>query len=701
MLTQNKKTILCWITAAAVLLAQTGQNKTADTPQATFQATTQLVIETVTVKDKSGKSITGLTAKDFTLTEDGVPQEIKFFEFQKLDETPIATPVPESMRVAAMPRLTRTQIAPETPGDVRYRDRRLLALYFDLTAMPPPDQVRAFQAAKKFVRQQMTPADLIAIMAFSSGAVQVLQDFTADRSKLLATIETLLVGEDENAPVDPTAAADTGSAFGQNDSEFNIFFTDRQLAALQTAATMLGRLNEKKSLVYFASGLRLNGTNNQAQLNATINAAVRAGVSFWPVDARGLIAQAPLGDATRGSVGGTGMYTGAVANAVTGSLQRSQDTLWTLAADTGGKALLDYNDLGQGIVQAQKATGSYYILGYYTTNTKPDGKFRRVKITLNQPDLALDYRQGYYASKQFAKFTVADKERQLEDALMLGDPVTELTIAMEIAYFQLNSAEYYVPVTVKIPGSELALARKGGADHTLIDFVGEIKDSYGTTVTNVRDKVDIKLTGATAAELSKRPIEYDTGFTLLPGRYKIKILARDAETGRMGTYELPFVVPNLAKIPAQRVPISSVVLSSQRVPMRDALFNAQKDKTSQQAQLTNPLVQEGQKLIPSVTRVFSKARDMYVFLQAYQPGAEPPNPLYSYVTLYRGQEKAFETKPVGISDGLPNTKLRTAPMQFAFSLDKLEPGEYLCQVTVVDPKGRRSAYWQAPVMVIP
>ena len=70
------------------------------------------------------------------------------------------------------------------------------------------------------------------------------------------------------------------------------------MAALQTAATMLGRLNEKKSLIYFASGLRLNGTNNQAQLHATINAAIRAGVSFWPVDARGLVAQAPLGDAT-------------------------------------------------------------------------------------------------------------------------------------------------------------------------------------------------------------------------------------------------------------------------------------------------------------------------------------------------------------------------------------------------------------------
>src|SRR5205085_11478807 len=124
----------------------------------------------------------------------------------------------------------------------------------------------------------------------------------------------------------------------------------------------------------------------------------------------------------------------------------------------------------------------------------------------------LDFRQGFYAGKVFAKFTTADKERQLEDALMLGDPITELTIAMELGYFQLNRAEYFVPLVVKIPGSELALARRRGAERTTIDFIGEIKDEFGTTVSNVRDHVDIKLSDTTAAELTKRPIQYDTGF---------------------------------------------------------------------------------------------------------------------------------------------------------------------------------------------
>jgi VWFA-related protein len=329
--------------------------------------------------------------------------------------------------------------------------------------MPYDDQQRALRAAEKFVRREMTPADLIAIMRYRGGSVDVLQDFTADRNRLLSILETLVVGEGQGSveSIDDASSADTGAAFGQDDSEFNVFNNDRQLSALMTAAKMLGSLSEKKSLIYFASGLQMSGLDNLAQMHATIDAAVRAGVSFWPVDARGLIAEAPLGDASQGSQGNVGMYSGTAAQAVTQQFQQSQDTMYSLGADTGGKALFDNNDLTQGITQAQKAIEDYYIVGYYTSNTARNGHFRRVKITVDSPLAAkLDYREGYYANKTFNKFTEADKERQLEDALMLGDPITELTIAMEIDYFQLNRAEYYVPIIVKIPGRELALAKK-------------------------------------------------------------------------------------------------------------------------------------------------------------------------------------------------------------------------------------------------
>jgi hypothetical protein len=398
------------------------------------------------------------------------------------------------------------------------------------------------------------------------------------------------------------------------------------------------------------------------------------------------------------------MYSGTATLAVTTRMQQSQDTLYALAGDTGGKALLDYNDLTRGIVQAQQNITSYYILGYYTTNTALNGRFRHIKIAAT-PEIAanLDYRQGYYAGKVFTAFTTADKERQLEDALMLGDPITELTIAMELNYFQLNRAEYFVPVVVKIPGHELALAKKGGAEHTLIDFVLEVKDEggYNTTVQNLRDNVNIKLSDATAAELAKRPVEYDTGFTLLPGRYTIKFLARDDETGRIGTFQTSFVIPNLNK-ELKQVAISSVVLAGQRVDLKDAIYNASKEKQRVKDEAANPLVLNGQKLIPSVTRVFSKTRDLYVYLQAYQPGATTttPQPLVAYISFYQGQTKVFETQPMQVTNSTPNS-LKTTPLRFTVGLAPLPPGDYTCQVTVLDPAGQKSAFWQAPITVVP
>ena len=697
-------TLLLLVTLSAD--AQTiGQNKTPGASDTyTLSVRSQLVIETVVAKDKQGKPIQGLTAKDFTITEDGVEQKIRFCEHQTLPETAVPLPRTPSDKedIKLYKRLTRTQLAPEDPEKLRYKDHRLLALYFDMTAMRPDDQLRALNAAETFIRTQMTAADYVSILRYQGGSVDVLQDFTADRNRLLSILATMVVGEgqgDVESPGD-ASGADTGAAFGQDDSEFNVFNTDRQLSALQTAAKMLGNLNEKKSLIYFADGLRLNGVDNQAQLHATIDDAIRAGVSFWPIDARGLVAGAPLGDATQGSPGNAGMYTGAAALAVTSNFQQSQDTLYALAGDTGGKALFDTNDLGKGIVQAQQAISDYYILEYYTTNPALNGRFRRIKVTVNVADAKLDYRQGYYAGKEFSKFTIADKERQLEDALSLEDPVTDLTVAMEINYFQLNRAEYFVPIVVKIPGRELALAKRGGAEHTLIDFIYEIKDIYGgVTVSNNRDHVSIKLSDATATELAHRPIEYDSGFTLLPGKYTIKFLARDDETGRIGTFQTTFTIPNLNK-EDKRVPISSVVLSSQRVEMKDALYDAMKGKDQAKAIAANPLVQDGKKLVPSVTRVFSAARDLYVYFQAYEPAATTPNPVIAFVTFYQGQKKIYETQPTAITPAALS-HLGTVPINFTISLQSLPPGQYDCQVTVLDPTTTKATFWRSQIAVVP
>jgi len=189
--------------------------------------------------------------------------------------------------------------------------------------------------------------------------------------------------------------------------------------------------------------------------------------------------------------------------AVMSRFARSQDTLFALAGDTGGKALLDNNDLDRGIVNAQHADSDYYILGYYTTNTAVNGKFRKVVVSLVPPQQAadLDFRHGYFGEKEWGKFTTADKERQLEDALMQGDPWVDLTVAVEINYFQLNKAEYYVPVFVKVLDARSSWQDEGAPTIRISTWWERSRTiTAGTTVSNIRDHFDTKLSDATATE---------------------------------------------------------------------------------------------------------------------------------------------------------------------------------------------------------
>src|SRR6202020_2377650 len=152
------------------------------------------------------------------------------------------------------------------------------------------------------------------------------------------------------------------------------------------------------------------------------------------------------------------------------------------------------------------------------------------------------------------------------------------------------------------------------------------------------------------------------------------------ETGRIGTYQMAFTIPNLNK-EDKRVSISSVVLGSQRVRLSDSIYNV---KQKVDAEAADPLVLDGQKLIPSVTRVFSKSRDLYVFLQAYEPSAPSAQPVIAFLSLYSGQTKALETQPIEVTNGL-NNRLKTMSLSFSVALNEIPSGQYDCQVTVLDP----------------
>jgi VWFA-related protein len=673
-----------------------------------ISVTTNLVVVNVDARDKSGKPIENLKASDFTLTEDDKPQQISVFEYQRL-ETDAAPPEPPKLQPRqekakeVAPLVAKKAIVPSSPGQVRYKDRRLMVLFFDFSSMPQSDQLRAQSSALKFIDSQITPADMVAVMTFSN-QLSVVEDFTNDRDRLRDVIKGFRIGEGSDLAADAATSEDDteddGSAFTADESEFNIFNTDRKLSALESAAKMLSSLPEKKALVYFSSGVGKTGNENMSQLRATINAAVRSNVAFYPIDARGLVASAPGGDATRGSQRGSGLYSGSSQASSRAKFNDQQETLYTLAGDTGGKALLDNNDLSMGIQQAQKDIASYYILGYYSSNGKQDGKFRRIKVKLNANQTAkLDYRSGYFSGKEFKKFTTSDKERQLEEAILLGDPMTDLPMALEVDYFRIGKSTYFVPLSVKIPGTAMELAKRGKSESAELDFIGQVRDAKGRLAGTVRDGITVKLTGEDAAKLTKRNLEYDSGFTLPPGDYTVKFLARENVTGKMGTFETKFTVPDLAAA-SPYLRTSSVVWSSQREPLKAAVGSSDRSRRRFE---NHPLVQQDQKLVPSITKVYRKDQSLFVYLEVYDPGVSPESKAPSVMaslSFFQGRTKAFQTEAVRVKTFHPSRPTQTVSVQFEIPLASLKSGRYTCQVNLVDEIGQKFAFSRAPMVLL-
>jgi VWFA-related protein len=695
-----KKSLLALILASVVVMSLSAQ----------FTAETRLVIVNLSAKDKSGKPILTLKKDDVEVFEDGVRQEIKVFELQKLDGEalpPISDPGVSKSRTIeekVAPKVeTKAYVEPAKNSVIKYQDRRLLCLLFDMTSMQPPEQLRAQEAAIKFLETQMTSNDLVEIMTFNSN-IKVVEEFTADRERLITSLKKLVVGQGSDFADLAATSADEGDdsgGFTADDTEFNIFNTDRKLSALEDASRKLGAFPEKKALIYFSSGVGKTGVENQSQIKATTNAAVRANVAIYSIDARGLVANPPGGDASQASSRGTGMITGTKQAGLKASFQNSQETLTTISEDTGGKAMLDTNDLTMGIQQAQDDINSYYIIGYSPKNSADDGKLRRIEVKLVNKTMSakLDFRKAYYANKQFKNFNSTDKERQLEEALTLGDPVSELPLALEVDYFRVAKDRYSFPISVKIPGSAVGLQKKGAKQVADFDFIGQIRDSSNKLVAGVRDNITVKLGEGDAASLGRKNIQYDTvPLPLAPGTYSLRFLARENQSGKMGTFETKFTIPDLNSEKTLR--LSSVIWSNQREAVTATVGAADNNK---KLLAVHPLVQGGQKILPSITKVFRQDQTMYVFFEAYDPGMDPDRKVPSLsaeVELIAGGRRVFTSAPVR-QNKLADKRPGVAQFSFQIPLAKIAPGQYISQVNVIDETGHKFAFPRNEIVVLP
>jgi VWFA-related protein len=655
----------------------------------TIRSTVDLVEIDVQVTGRDGKPVKGLKQEQFSLSEDGKLQQISAFEYNDVerietaaagDEEPVTVPLGT---VAAAPEEIKAQV----------RDHRLIVLFFDLTSLQPEDLLRSTRAAQKFLREQMSPADLVGVVTFGN-TLQVIANFTNARAVLQQAVEALQPGREAlladlaeaATPEGATSSSeDTGAAFTADNTEFNVFNTDRKLAAVEAVANILRNIPGRKSVIEFTGGVTQTGEENRSQLVAATNAANRANVSIYSVDSRGLMAQIPGGNASTDAASGTSMYTGAAVYKQTQARQDSRETLATLAGDTGGRSFFDVGDFGRVFQSVQEDSSGYYLLGYYSADAVRDGRWRRIQMKVsNVPSGAhLRYREGYYAPKQFGVFTTEDRERQLEEAMRSPTPEVDLPVAVETAQFRIgngNKDQVFVPIAAKLAPSALQWAQKRGSREAAFDFAVEVREARSNRVVGaLRDTITVKLDSERYDQILQRALVYQGGMLLAPGIYKLKFLARENESGRIGTFEEQIT---LEPPEVNQLQLSSVLLSSQ-VEEAKKTSEVKTQALAQDAKMkSSPLEVGGERIIPSVTRVFTDQQTLYVFFQAYLPQKGDSDALRAGLVFFREGQRLSDTPVVAPAEY--DEKTRTASFRMSLPLSQLGIGRYTVQAVVVD-----------------
>jgi VWFA-related protein len=654
----------------------------------TLKVNSDLVLTNVVVRDsKTGEIVKGLKAEDFSIYESGKEQRIETFDYENVDmATPLSEATVSGLAVGSNLKGQKAVVVAR-PEDLR--NHRLIVMFFDLTSMQPEDLDRAVDAAQKFLKTKMQPADLVALVSLGD-TLKIDQDFTADKDALIHEVsaynDTDSQGFTAGATSDTNQAEDT-TGYTPDESEYNDLNTDRELFALRTVSQALARINEKKSLLYFSGGIQRDGIENQASLRSTINAAVRANLAIYSVDPRGLKAVGPLGDASTGSLRGNAAYNG---NALSNNMNANfatQEVMSTLSTDTGGKAFFDSNDFAPAFAQVQHDTSAFYAIGFRSTNPARDGKYRKLTVKVKRQGVKVEYRPGYYAPADFRHSGREDREQQLNEQLASDLPATDMAVYLDTMYFRIDENRYYMPVSLLVPGSQIPFVKGGDKDKATLDILGEVIDEVKRPIGRARETVKLNLDGSMNAR--QKNIQYTTSFTLPPGKYQIKFVVRENQTGRMGSFLAEVTLPDMRKAPLK---MSSIVLAASRQPSKRQ----------------DPLVRNGEEYVPNISHVYRQDQHMYLLYEIYSParekadnlpkGTKPGINLLSSLELIQGSTKVFETPIVQAKQ--INVEGRDAvAFEMDVPLDKLKPGQYLCQLNVVDDAGGSFAFPRFAVLV--
>lgn len=627
-------------TVAVLAAGDSAQSPPQPVPR--FRTGVDLVLLDVSVLDAGRGPVRGLTAADFTILENGRPHPIA--TFSAIDIPDIEQPAVAWMR--------------DVPPDVQRNDdlghRRIVVLVMDDAVPMPAEEVPRVRHVARRAIGLLGPDDLAAVVfSFNKRAGQ---EFTRDRTRLLAAIDRF------------TGSAESPSV------PFDVFNTTAStlyhssIGTLRGVAEYLIDLPERrKALIYVSVGVPIDVTESVVDLTSSptdaagvaqqflrelldvFRAAGRANVNVYALDPGGLRAPRPVAGAVDPN---TGARAAATLNPNAGNLNRQ--FLETVSRHTGGFAVTNTNDVEPGLAQIVRENGSYYLLGYESTNRQADGRFRRVEVRVSRRDVTVRTRSGYYAPRGGTRVQSAGPPA-LADALGGALPRTDIALQVTAAPFAL-------------PGrSRAALAIVLGLRQPAPDGVTRAVDNVDVLVNaydpggrrrgsdRLRGRVVLRPAPGEAARY-----EVVSRLDLAPGRYQLRLAAQSSLQGKSGSVYYDVEVPDFTK---DALLLSGLVLS------------ATPGVASVPADRLASLVP----VVPTTRREFTTGDQVTAFLRVYQGGRKPLAPVALVARIVDGPgATVFEKTETLAADRFSSA--RAADYRLELPIATLAPGSHLLTV---------------------
>jgi VWFA-related protein len=646
-----RRSVVCAVVlTGAVLTAQTP-----GTPQ--FKSGIDLVHLDVSVLDKNRRPVKGLTALDFTILEDGKPQAVAAFSAIDLpDPVPPSTPW---MR----------DVAPDVRSNAEFNERRLIAIVMDDATIP--FQIQMIKSAREIGRlvvDRLGPNDMAAVIFTRDN--RNAQEFTNDRARLLKAIDSFEYGG-RNVGLPPQMPAITES----------LAFQQSVGTIMRVAGSLTALSQRRKAVVYVTVGVPVDAAiASEPVLAGSGGGATETGAIFQQLmnDLTNTYRKAHLASVniyTVSPAGVGGMFALIESERFKGNTVPPYETpanyldfLVGIAENTGGRAFPERNEFASALDQVFVENGSYYLVGYAPPNPKADGKFRRVEVKVNRPNVTVRSRNGYYSDKA-AEARAAAEAPPLTAALAGLLPKADVGLDVTAASFAIparNESGVVVVLTVHQEAPARASRTSERVDLQISAFTQE-----GAARGGSRYETTVTLRPGPAG-----PVEYEvlSSLVLKPGRYQLRLSAHVGAQGKTGSVYYDIDVPDFA---ARPLSLSGLLLTSDPRPV-----STNTDRIKAYVPVS-----------PTARRVF-RADSVSAFARVYQGGTTPLVPVQMTVTVTDAQgavrirrteslaKDLFGSGPSAFGPGD-----RSADFGLVLPLKSLNPGDYLLTLEAASGRG--------------